>query len=108
MEYAAPARVEWSSFHVCRVRTTERDCRQGDVSDSVIYIERGQILLAVSTHSGQEAICGVLGAGAFGGPAYEEGRTVVRHGDIVVMYSDGVTEPAIDAGTSSASRGCVR
>ena len=39
--------------------------RQGDPSDNVFHIESGAVLLAVSAHSGQEAICGVLGSGAF-------------------------------------------
>lgn len=39
--------------------------RQGDPCDSVMHIERGRIWLAVTARSGNEAICGVLGTGAF-------------------------------------------
>jgi CRP-like cAMP-binding protein len=38
---------------------------QGDPCDSVMHIERGRVWLAVTARSGKEAICGVLGAGAF-------------------------------------------
>jgi len=38
---------------------------QGDPCDSVMHIERGQVWLAVTARSGKEAICGLLGAGAF-------------------------------------------
>ena len=39
--------------------------RQGDPCDSVMHIERGRVWLAVTARSGNEAICGVLGTGAF-------------------------------------------
>jgi CRP/FNR family transcriptional regulator, cyclic AMP receptor protein len=39
--------------------------RQGDPCDSVMHIERGRVWLAVTAHSGKEAICGLLGTGAF-------------------------------------------
>jgi CRP/FNR family cyclic AMP-dependent transcriptional regulator len=39
--------------------------RQGDSCDGVMYIERGQVWLAVTEQSGKEAICGLLGTGAF-------------------------------------------
>jgi CRP-like cAMP-binding protein len=39
--------------------------RQGDACDSVMHIETGSVRLAVTTPSGKQAICGVLGAGAF-------------------------------------------
>lgn len=38
---------------------------QGDVCDSVMHIESGRVWLAVTAPSGKEAICGLLGAGAF-------------------------------------------
>lgn len=41
--------------------------RQGDPCDSVMHIARGRVWLAVRGHSGKEAICGLLGAGAFVG-----------------------------------------
>ena len=39
--------------------------RQGDPCDSVMHIERGRVWLAVTAHSGKEAICGLLDTGAF-------------------------------------------
>lgn len=39
--------------------------RQGDASDSVIHIEHGQILLTVAERNGKEAVCGLMGPGAF-------------------------------------------
>jgi CRP/FNR family cyclic AMP-dependent transcriptional regulator len=38
---------------------------QGDPCDSVMHIERGRVRLAVTERSGKEAICGLLGTGAF-------------------------------------------
>ena len=38
---------------------------QGDPCDRVIYIEKGRVRLAVTACSGKEAICGLLGTGAF-------------------------------------------
>jgi CRP-like cAMP-binding protein len=39
--------------------------RQGDPCDSMMHIERGRVWLAVTARSGKEAICGLLGTGAF-------------------------------------------
>lgn len=39
--------------------------RQGDPADSVIYVARGRILLTVAARNGKEAVCGLLGPGAF-------------------------------------------
>ena len=39
--------------------------RQGDPCDSVMYIERGRVWLAVTAASGREAICALLDTGAF-------------------------------------------
>lgn len=38
---------------------------QGDPCDSVMYIEKGRVRLAVTARSGKGVICGLLGAGAF-------------------------------------------
>jgi CRP-like cAMP-binding protein len=62
---------------------------QGDACDSVIYIASGQVRLTVTALDGREAICGLLGAGAFLG---EEGIAGVRaarvHTAIVMMPTD--------------------
>jgi CRP/FNR family transcriptional regulator, cyclic AMP receptor protein len=47
---------------------------QGDPCDSVMHIERGRVWLAVTTRSGKEAICGLLGTGAFLGEEALVGR----------------------------------
>jgi len=39
--------------------------RQGDPCDRVMYIESGRVWMAVTAHSGKEAICGLGDAGAF-------------------------------------------
>ena len=40
-------------------------CRQGEPCDSLMYIEHGLVRLAVTTHRGREATCGLLATGAF-------------------------------------------
>lgn len=58
--------------------------RQGDVSDQVLHIESGKVVLAVSTRSGREAICGVLGSGAFLGEETLIGQPVRRHSAVAL------------------------
>ena len=48
--------------------------RQGDPCDSAMHIERGRVWLAVTARSGKEAICGLLGTGAFLGEEALVGR----------------------------------
>jgi len=38
---------------------------QGDAGDSVMYIQKGAVRLSVLSHSGKEAIVGMLGPGDF-------------------------------------------
>ena len=57
---------------------------QGDTSDDVLHIEDGRVLLAVSTRSGKEAICGVLGIGAFLGEETLMGHPVRRHSAVAL------------------------
>ncbi len=47
---------------------------QGDPCDSVMHIESGRVWLAVTARSGKEAICGLLGTGAFLGEEALVGR----------------------------------
>lgn len=51
---------------------------QGDACDSVMYIEKGRVWLAVTTSAGKEGICGVLAAGAFLGDDVLAGHTFRR------------------------------
>jgi CRP/FNR family transcriptional regulator, cyclic AMP receptor protein len=51
---------------------------QGDACDSVMHIEKGRVRLAVTTPSGKEAICGLLGTGAFLGEEALGGHAVRR------------------------------
>jgi CRP/FNR family transcriptional regulator, cyclic AMP receptor protein len=51
---------------------------QGDACESVMYIERGRVWLAVTTPGGKEGICGVLAAGAFLGEEVLAGDAVRR------------------------------
>jgi CRP/FNR family transcriptional regulator, cyclic AMP receptor protein len=52
--------------------------RQGDPADSVMHIENGRVRLVVTTADGREAICGLLGQGAFLGEDALVGRVVRR------------------------------
>ena len=51
---------------------------QGDACESVMYIEKGRVWLAVTTSGGKEAICGLLEAGAFLGEEVLCGDVVRR------------------------------
>ena len=58
--------------------------RQGDSCDSVMHIERGRVWLAVTARSGKEAICGLLGTGAFLGEEALVGRGERRQSAIAL------------------------
>jgi CRP/FNR family transcriptional regulator, cyclic AMP receptor protein len=49
---------------------------QGDPSDSVMYIQKGAVRLSVLSHTGKEAIVGVLGPGDFLGEGALAGQPV--------------------------------
>jgi CRP/FNR family cyclic AMP-dependent transcriptional regulator len=53
--------------------------RQGDACDRVMHVERGRLWLAVTAQNGKEAICGLLGAGAFLGEEALTGCDERRH-----------------------------
>lgn len=52
---------------------------QGEAAATTLYIEAGAVRLAVMSADGKEAICGVLGAGAFLGEDTLAGHTSRRH-----------------------------
>lgn len=52
---------------------------QGEAAATTLYIEAGTARLAVTSSDGKEAICGVLGAGAFLGEDTLAGHTTRRH-----------------------------
>ena len=52
---------------------------QGDPCDRVMHIERGRVWLAVTARSGKQAICGLLGTGAFLGEEALTGCGERRH-----------------------------
>ncbi len=52
-------------FTAARYQPRETIFHQGDDGDTVLYIESGRIELAAVAPSGKEAICGLLGSGAF-------------------------------------------
>ena len=58
--------------------------RQGDPCDSVMHIEGGRVWLAVTARSGKEAICGLLGTGAFLGEEALVGRRERRQSAIAM------------------------
>jgi CRP/FNR family transcriptional regulator, cyclic AMP receptor protein len=49
---------------------------QGDVSDSVLYIQEGAVKLSVLSHAGKEAVVGLLGRGDFFGEQALAGHPV--------------------------------
>ena len=53
------------SHTAVRFEPRETIFHQGDDADSVLYVESGRIELAAVAPSGKEAICGLLGTGAF-------------------------------------------
>jgi len=65
-------------FAVNRYRPRAVIFSQGDPCDSVIRIESGRVRLAVTAPSGKEAICGLLGIGAFLGEEALCGHAVRR------------------------------
>jgi CRP/FNR family transcriptional regulator, cyclic AMP receptor protein len=52
-------------YTAVRFEPRETIFHQGDDADSVLYVESGRIELAAVAPSGKEAICGLLGTGAF-------------------------------------------
>ena len=49
---------------------------QGDASDSVMYIQKGAVRLSVLSHTGKEAIVGMLGTGDFLGEGALAGQPI--------------------------------
>ena len=68
-------RVDWEPFlaGICRGKTTidyganRRVFSQGNPADSVFYLRRGKVKLAVTSGQSREAIVAILGAGEFFG-----------------------------------------
>ena len=52
-------------FTIAHYPPRARLFRQGDTCESVMYIEKGRVWLAVTAPDGKQGICGVLAAGAF-------------------------------------------
>ena len=48
---------------------------QGDVADSIFYIEKGKVKLGVVSNRGKEAVVAILGAGDFLGEGCLAGKT---------------------------------
>ncbi len=68
---------------------------QGHTTSTVLYVERGSVRLAVSSEAGKEAICGVLGPGAFLAEAALCGEKECRH-SAVAMTDVSVIAVAVD------------
>jgi CRP-like cAMP-binding protein len=75
-------------FTIARYRPREALFLQGDACESVMYIEKGRVWLAVTTPSGQEAICGLLAAGAFLGEEALGGDAVRRQTAIAMTETE--------------------
>jgi CRP-like cAMP-binding protein len=61
---------------------------QGDACESVMYIEKGRVWLAVTTPGGKEAIFGLLTAGAFLGEELLGGQVVRGHTAIAMTATE--------------------
>lgn len=68
---------------------------QGDKGDTVMHIESGRVWLAVTKPSGKEAICGLLGPGAFlgeealaGHPVRPHTATAMTETEVLVLAKD--------------------
>ncbi|MEO8678236.1 MAG: Crp/Fnr family transcriptional regulator [Vicinamibacterales bacterium] len=68
-----------TGFHVAGYKPGDVIFCQGDPCDSVMYIEGGQVRLAITAASGREGVCGIVGAGGFLGEEAISGHTVQRH-----------------------------
>lgn len=62
---------------------------QGDVSDSVLYLQEGAVKLSVLSRSGKEAVVAILEAGAFFGEGAVAGHPV-RHEGATAMTAAAV------------------
>jgi CRP/FNR family cyclic AMP-dependent transcriptional regulator len=66
-------------YTAARFQPRETIFHQGDDGDSVLYVESGRIELAAVAPSGKEAICGLLGSGAFLGEEALSGSATRPH-----------------------------
>ncbi len=91
-----------SSSGVARVTRTYRAgavlFAQGDVADTVLYIQRGGVKLSVLSRAGREAVVAMLGAGDFAGEGALAGQplriataTAVVDADVVVIEKGEMT-----------------
>ena len=61
---------------------------QGDASDAVMYIEDGLVRLTVTAPNGKEAVCGLLGTGAFLGEEAVSGQRFRRETATAMTAAD--------------------
>jgi CRP-like cAMP-binding protein len=67
--------------------------RQGDPSESVMYLETGRVCLAVTTAAGKQAICGLVAPGSFLGDEAFRGHTVRRQTATAMTTTDVLVIP---------------
>lgn len=79
-------------FTAARFQPRETIFHQGDDGDSVMYVESGRIELAAVAPSGKEAICGLLGTGAFlgeealsGSPTRPQTATAMTATEVLII-----------------------
>ena len=58
---------------------------QGEVADTIFYIQKGSVKVVVLSDQGKEAVVGILEAGQFFGDEYGDGRKL-DHGDNQVCH----------------------
>jgi CRP-like cAMP-binding protein len=82
MQHKKSQRVDWESF-LARISSGKLAIEylanlnifaQGDPADSVFYLRRGKVKLAVRSKQGREAIVAILGDGEFFGEGFGEER----------------------------------
>ena len=83
---AAQVSLESASVpgNTVRYRRTEKIFSQGDVSDSLFYVQKGRVKLSAVSKTGREAIVGMLGPGDFVGEGCLAGQSV-RTGTATAM-----------------------
>lgn len=71
---------------------------QGDVADSVMYLQEGAVKLAVLSHGGQEAVVAMIEAGAFfaesalvGDPVRHEAATAMTAATVLIIPKEQMT-----------------
>jgi CRP-like cAMP-binding protein len=61
---------------ILKIKRNQRVFEQGDVADTVFYIQKGRVKLTVLSEQGKEAVVGILEAGQFFGEGCLNGHNL--------------------------------